>query len=161
MYYEEKIATTEKDRKKIFIRIVCALALTYLLSGVYSALNLPFGGIARLAFIGITVAEVYFMLRHGLMDYIYKIEDGVLLFITNSGKYDKILCEVEIEKVQYITKGTAPEVEGVCLNVTKSSSGLERYTCVFLDDKGKVYKLLFEPSEVYIEKVNELGIEIR
>lgn len=161
MHYEEKIATTENDRKKIFIRIVCALALTYLLSGAYTALKLPFGGIARLAFIGITVAAVYYMLRHGLIDYIYRIEDDVLLFITNSGKYDKILCEVEIEKVQYMTKGSAPEVEGVCLNVTKSSSGRERYTCVFSDDKGKVYKLLFEPSEAYMEKVKALGIEIR
>lgn len=161
MFYEEKVAVTEKDRKKIFVRIVAALAITYLLSGAYSALKLPFGGIARLVFICITVAAVYFAFRHGLIEYIYRIEDGKLLFITNSGKFDKILCEVPAERVSYIVKGGAPDVEGACLNAVKTSEGAERYTCVYTDEAGKVGKLMFEPSEAYLEKVKEIGIEIR
>ena len=161
MIYEETVAVTEQDRKKIFVRIICALAASYLLSGAYSALKLPYGGIARIAFLGIMVAAVYYAFRHGLIAYIYRIEDGKLLFVTNSGKFDKVLCEAEIAKVQYITKGTAASVEAISLNAAKSSGGRERYTCVYEDEKGKLCKLLFEPSESYLEKVKQLGIEVR
>ncbi len=161
MIYEETVAVTEQDRKKIFVRIVAALAVSYLLSGAYSALKLPYGGIARIAFLSITVTAVYYAFRHGLIAYIYRIEDGKLLFITNSGKFDKVLCEAEIAKVHYITKGVATGVEAICLNAAKSSGGRERYTCVFEDEKGKLCKLLFEPSEAYLEQAKTLGIEIR
>ncbi len=161
MFYEEKVAVTEKDRKKIFIRIVAALVITYILSAAYAALKLPFGGIARLVFLGITVAAIYFAFRHGIIEYIYRIEDGELLFITNSGKFDKVLCAVPAECVSYIIKGTAPDVEAVCFNAVKTSEGGVCYACVFDDEKGKRCKLLFEPSEAYLEKVKELGIEVR
>lgn len=161
MFYEEKVAVTEKDRKKIFVRIVVAFVVSYLLSCAYTALRLPFGGIARLVFIGIAVAGIYFAFRHGIIEYIYRIEDGKLLFVTNSGKFDKILCAAELAKVQYITKGTAASVEAISLNAAKSSEGRERYTCVFEDEKGKLCKLLFEPSDAYLEKVKAVGIEVR
>ena len=161
MIYEETVAVTQQDRKKIFVRIICALVVSYLLSCVYSALKLPYGGIARLAFLGIMAAAVYYAFRHGLIAYIYRIEEDKLLFVTNSGKFDKVLCAADVAKVHSITKGTAASVEAIGMNATKSSGGRERYTCVFEDEKGKLCKLLFEPSETYIEKVKELGIEVR
>ncbi len=158
MYYEESVAVTEKDRKKIFVRIIVALALTYFLSGAYTALALPFAGIARLCFIGITVSAVYYAFRHGLIEYKYKIEDGVLIFITNSGKYDKVLVEVDAERVVCIQKGAVKDKNA--LNAAKTSGERTRYTMECTDEKGKHIYLIFEPSETYLAKAAELGIVI-
>ena len=161
MKYEEKVDTTEKDRKKMVLYIILGFVIAYLLINVYAALGLPFASIANLVFIGICALGIYFLYRHGLSSYIYRIEDDVLLFVVNGGKYDKVLCEVELCKVRYIQKGSGDGVEGVYMNAAKTTNKDSRYTCVFTDAKEKVYKLVFEPSEVYLEKVKALGIEIR
>ncbi len=161
MKYEETVAATEKDRKKMVIYIILGFVLAYILMNVYAALQLPFGSIAKLAFIGIGVSGIYFTFRHGLNSYIYRIADDVLLFLVNSGKYDKILCEVEIAKVRFIEKGNGERIEGVYMNAAKTTDKASRYTCVFTDANEKMYKLVFEPSMTYLEKVKELGIEVR
>ena len=161
MKYEEIVAVTEKNRKKLGLYAVGGFLLAYILMNVYAAFRLPFGLVANLVFIGICAAGVYALYRHGLLSYIYRIDEDVLLFIVNGGKYDKILCEAEIGKVSYIAKGNGDGIEGVYMNAAKSTDKNKRYVCVFTDAKDKVYKLAFEPSETYLEKVKELGIEVR
>ncbi len=160
MLYEEKVAQNERDRKKLFISILAALVLSYLLSNAYAILNLPFAGIAEVVFIGILTVGVYLVYRHGLLAYIYRIEDDTLVFLSNNGKYDKVLCEVKISKVQYIARGKEAADGAMLFNVLKNSSG-NCCTCVFKGTKGRKCKLWFEPSENYLAKVSELGIEVR
>ena len=161
MKYEEIVAVTEKERKKLGLYAVGGFLLAYVLMNVYASLGLPFGMVANLAFIGICAAGVYRLYRHGLLSYIYRIEDGVLLFAVNGGKYDKILCEVEVANVKYIAKGNGESIEGAYMNAAKSTDKQKRYVCVFADAADKIFKLAFEPSETYLEKAKELGIEIK
>ncbi len=159
MYYEETVAVTKKDRKKIVLYVILGFVFTYILVNVYEVFKLPFAGIARLCFYGVLAAGIYFAFRHGLIAYKYRIEGGKLIFINNSGSYDNVLAQIDAERVVCISRGAIKEKHA--LNAAKSSDESTRYTLVFTDAKGKNAYLIFEPSEAYLAKAAQFGILIQ
>lgn len=154
---------TVKTKNKTFFLIVGAILLYAAAMGVTGALNLPYKSVVQTAFLFILAVCVYICMRFSMASYEYSIvkdgENTSLAVTSILGSAQKFIANADIKKIKYIAPFGAEVLDKTKeiyrYNARTSVSKKDTYICVFEDEKNKLSKLMFNPSERLIRKLGE------
>lgn len=147
-----------KSKNKTYPFVIGAVIL-YLFV-LFIIKDAPYKGIIQLAALFICALAIYLCLRYNIREYEYHITEDELLFLSRLGGAERIILAVPLKKVLYI----APDEKGKAkyrYNAKKSFGKKDSFALWFYDEKENLSKISFNPTEEYLKKAEESGIELK
>lgn len=152
-----------KTKTKTLYLIIGAVVLALILLSITGYIK-HYRLIFQLAALIVLTCGVYSLIRYNLYIYEYHIIENELIFISKLGSAERTIAKVSFENVEYI----APYGHGALemskeiyrYNAKKSFTNKGVYVLVFFDERHKLSKLTFEPSEKLLSKLSEAGLRI-
>lgn len=155
---------TSKTRLKTFFLIIGAVAVYLAALSVIDFFALPCKGILQAALLFIVAVAVYIFMRYNLYTYEYNYTDGELIVTSKLGEAEKLIAKVDLNSIEYIApyghSALAQTKETYRYNAKSSLSNKGMYVLVFSDEKRRLSKLAFDPSDTLLTKLREAGIQV-
>lgn len=155
---------TSKTKLKTLFLIIGAVGLYLLTLSLIDFFKLPYKGILQLLLLLIIAVAVYIFTRLNLYIYECNIKDDELIFVSKLGEAEKLIANVSFESIEYVAPFGHENLEGskeiYRYNAKNSLSDKGAYVLVFSDDKKKLSKLTFNPSEELLSKLKDAGIKV-
>lgn len=154
--YREKV----ENRAKIFYIIVAMILAYAIVMGVLSKFDIAYKSVIQLAFLFILAIGVYMCMRFSITKYEYIItqNDGKTLFavVSHLGSAEKLIANVSADNIlciaPYGAKVLEENKEAYRYNARMFLDKKRAYVMVFTDEKAKISKIAFNPSEKLIKE---------